>query len=480
MTGILLLLSPHMTGLIFGVELIHGLNENSVEGEEEVPRSTLQAPPTLSTCTVEVTEDQQLMLEFVNAFAGVDPSDSQSTVLGSHYFDLQVYVSYNESDRRLYDVDFHVNELTDRMEEQTVTKVQSRVHTFQVSYQKGLTIFRNFRPLLERNSTNSSTPLYGILLENQNSRLLVADATESVIREVNLQENSNDSLALAADSILLRLDQRELGPYRISKRPTLADSQPDSMYYVAWADRIAAVASVDRTIGRPHRQHQHFELKTLAGPSTTPQYNLTTGFSDGAEGSEVRFDWPGITSRSVSADGRYLYIVDISNNAIRRVNTMTGATETIAGPPAQARRAAISASAPFPVTLELPYSLALTRDGCNLFVAEAQGGVIRWLKFDRSDGNVIESQVVVTCINRDGSQAPVRCVTLSDDDEFLFVGVQDWIYHYRVKTELLHKCTGGAQRTSLIDNIAGRMPPQRHFGMVTVSLAVVMYLALFV
>ncbi|GBG82404.1 hypothetical protein CBR_g34780 [Chara braunii] len=85
-----------------------------------------------------------------------------------------------------------------------------------------------------------------------------------------------------------------------------------------------------------------------------------------------------VSQHAISADGQLMYVADCSANAIYRVRIATGQVETIG----------IGAAGSVLIDLGCPSGLALTSDGCNLFVSELNTGRIRLISFERSAGHI--------------------------------------------------------------------------------------------
>ncbi|GBG84346.1 hypothetical protein CBR_g38317 [Chara braunii] len=185
----------------------------------------------------------------------------------------------------------------------------------------------------------------------------------------------------------------------------------------------------------------------LAGPVCAAHNSSYIGYcadeeplnahTDSLDPSRVRFDWPLIGARAISTDGKSLYVADLYNNAVRRVNTFTGATETIAGN----ADAVEGDGGPSFAGFNEPCALAVTHDGCNLFVAERKGGAIRWLTFQQPHGNVLAVKTVALVRKSNDSLGSFRSLILSEDDNCLYAGTDDGqIFKIGVNHSALHQC----------------------------------------
>ena len=105
------------------------------------------------------------------------------------------------------------------------------------------------------------------------------------------------------------------------------------------------------------------QVSSLTGLANTP---VITGSADGAA-TTASFNVPdGITT-----DGSNLYVVDVNNNKIRKVEIATGTVSTVAGSGALGAADGIGSTASF----YAPGSI--TSDGSNLYVADEFGNKIR-------------------------------------------------------------------------------------------------------
>lgn len=98
-----------------------------------------------------------------------------------------------------------------------------------------------------------------------------------------------------------------------------------------------------------------FNISVLAGASNT------CAFNDATSGGAARFNNP----LAITHDGTWLYVADYTNNRIRRIDPVTGATTTLAGTGALGSANGPAASA----TFRLPHGL--TYYNGKLYVAES-------------------------------------------------------------------------------------------------------------
>lgn len=104
-------------------------------------------------------------------------------------------------------------------------------------------------------------------------------------------------------------------------------------------------------------------VTTFAGSS-----NGSTGNTDGI-GTEARFTQPA----GITCDGINLYVTDISNQNIRKIELSTGIVSTLAGSQSAGSEDGIGTEASF----NLPYGIGITTDGYNLYVTDTYNETIR-------------------------------------------------------------------------------------------------------
>ncbi|GBG89389.1 hypothetical protein CBR_g49180 [Chara braunii] len=154
----------------------------------------------------------------------------------------------------------------------------------------------------------------------------------------------------------------------------------------------------------------------------------------------VRFNGAFINSQAISENGQLMYVADFSNGNIRRIRTATGAVDTIAGSRAT-RTQKTGASEEGPVLLAsfaYPGDVALTRDGCNLFVSE-WGGDLRLVQLN-STGDAVQV-ITVASMGRGNSSTDLVSLALSPNEDRLYVATYDTqIMELGVKREALFSC----------------------------------------
>ncbi|GBG67489.1 hypothetical protein CBR_g624 [Chara braunii] len=173
-------------------------------------------------------------------------------------------------------------------------------------------------------------------------------------------------------------------------------------------------------------------LKTWSPPS---------GIVDSEIAAEVRFERPWFVDRSTSSDGKSLYLIDgFSKSVVRRMNTMSGATSSIAGSDGNFtyKSKPYATFSPGFVT-----DVLVTSDGCNLPVAEtpttSMTGSVHWLRLDKPHGEVIELRRAVDLM-ADSSPGPVH-IALSEFDRYLYLQLNDEVLKFEVNISSL-RCPG--------------------------------------
>jgi len=159
----------------------------------------------------------------------------------------------------------------------------------------------------------------------------------------------------------------------------------DSLLHVSAAGRVRSVATCegDGSLFRgvalspdgalfvaDLNNHKIRRVEVATGAVTTVACSGTEGGSDGV-GEAAEFHNPvGIT---ISPDGSALFVADHDNNKIRRVEVATGAVTTLAGSGAQGSADGVGGAAEF----SGPCGVAISPDGGALFVADPNNHKIR-------------------------------------------------------------------------------------------------------
>ncbi|GBG70151.1 hypothetical protein CBR_g6282 [Chara braunii] len=272
----------------------------------------------------------------------------------------------------------------------------------------------------------SSSTAEGILLIDDTT-LLVADSGNNVVKKVDIR--TRDETNFTTGESLPK-------PLRLAKHPS---------------EQVVFVSSVDRIYKVPLEYKTESIPQVLAGDSGQ-------GYSDSTTGATVRFSMPRIGGRSISGNGSALYVADTSNHLIRQVNTSTGATRTLAGNRNGVYPWISRDGPPNMAKFSRPCGIAVTSDGCNLFVAEYDGGAIRWVTMKEPDGDVMEVKTVAVMRSDSNSSlsGSFTSLTLSDDDGYLFVGTNNFrLFKLEVKASVLHRCGAGSADNSSRSNHGG-------------------------
>ncbi|GBG67567.1 hypothetical protein CBR_g696 [Chara braunii] len=232
------------------------------------------------------------------------------------------------------------------------------------------------------------TNVSGLLVLDESS-LLLSFRSENLVRKLNATSGEE----------LSSMSVRE--PYSMAKHPR------EETVFVASNDSIVSLP-----LTFPANQ------RTLAGPSVVVNEKENRSSADNSTGAGVRFLHPSIGPHAVSPNGSHLYVADEGHHIIRRVNTVTGATETIAG---QEGNASSSDGRPFNATFSFPRCPELTQ-GSNFpdLVLVDQSG-IRWLTVDFGD-RVIGVRTIVKSTQSTG------CIIVSHDNNLLFFAADSHVF----------------------------------------------------
>lgn len=127
------------------------------------------------------------------------------------------------------------------------------------------------------------------------------------------------------------------------------------------------------------------QVVIATGVTTTIAGNTTPGTNDGT-GSSAQFDWP----TGITLVGGDLYVADMNNNLIRKVNIATQVVETFAGDGTPAFLEGTGTGAQF----DTPHDI--TTDGTNLYVVD---------QFNHRIRKIVISTQVVSTLAGDGTNA---------------------------------------------------------------------------
>ncbi|GBG68077.1 hypothetical protein CBR_g1198 [Chara braunii] len=137
-----------------------------------------------------------------------------------------------------------------------------------------------------------------------------------------------------------------------------------------------------------------------------------------------------VSQHAFSADGQFMYAADQVGNAIYRVWIASGEVENIG-------------SGYVDVDVDGPYGLALTSDGCNLFVSEWTTGRITLISFERSGGLVRSIRTLAgrTSGRYTESSIDLFGLAISPGGSYLYVGADEAIYKFEIDTLGLPSCS---------------------------------------
>ncbi|GBG78200.1 hypothetical protein CBR_g26233 [Chara braunii] len=152
-------------------------------------------------------------------------------------------------------------------------------------------------------------------------------------------------------------------------------------------------------------------LERWVGPDLS-----SVGLQDGSSiPRAMRVPEPFLSSFAISADGKLLYVAFARISAIGRLKTSSGALEVLA-----------KTGSPEGAEFIEPVGLALTSDGCHLFVSEI-GGRLILVSLAYSGGPVVSVRTVAIARRPDGRSVTVmRSLALTQDDTMLYVGRVDY------------------------------------------------------
>ncbi|GBG82403.1 hypothetical protein CBR_g34779 [Chara braunii] len=154
--------------------------------------------------------------------------------------------------------------------------------------------------------------------------------------------------------------------------------------------------------------------------------------------SELVFREVRVSQQAFSADGQLMYVADCLAGAIYRVWSSTGEIERIGGDDSGSSLALLD--------LECPRGLALTFDGCHLFVTECHIGRIRLISFENSGGPVKSTRILAGKSSSPYAYDPklklLFGLAMSADEKYLYVGGQGTaIYQFEINKTALPSCS---------------------------------------
>ncbi|GBG68073.1 hypothetical protein CBR_g1194 [Chara braunii] len=145
---------------------------------------------------------------------------------------------------------------------------------------------------------------------------------------------------------------------------------------------------------------------------------------------DAAFNAVRLSQHAFSVDGQFMYVADERGYAVYRVWIASGEVENIG-------------SGYVDVDMKRPYGLALTSDGCNLFVSEWSTGRITLITFE-SNGGLVKS--IRTLAGRSSGRYTEASVDLfglaiSPDDSYLYVGAYEAVLKFEIDTWGLPSCS---------------------------------------
>nr|BAF79983.1 receptor-like kinase [Nitella axillaris] len=212
-------------------------------------------------------------------------------------------------------------------------------------------------------------------------------------------------------------------------------------------------------------------LTKWVGPA---ELSSSKTFRDSTNPDDVRFKEAFLSTYGISSDGKLLYVADRGNNVIRRVETATGAVETIAGRGLQGTDSNTGGGRPCETLLDRPQGLALTSDDCYLFVAEFGGGRILVISFN-STGHAVSVRPIASFKRENWEDWIFFSMAISPQDEWLYVGAYGRrLFRFPINKTALPSCHPHPSPGS-------SSPPSNGKRIVSITIAVALpLLALFV
>uniref|UniRef100_A0A0D3JAB5 SMP-30/Gluconolactonase/LRE-like region domain-containing protein n=1 Tax=Emiliania huxleyi (strain CCMP1516) TaxID=280463 RepID=A0A0D3JAB5_EMIH1 len=163
--------------------------------------------------------------------------------------------------------------------------------------------------------------------------------------------------------------------------------------------------------------HKIRRVEVATGEVTTVAGSGENGDADGV-GEAAQFSYP--TGIAISPDGSALFAADCCNYKIRRVDVATGAVTTIAGSGTWGSADGVGDAAEF----HGPRSIAISRDGGALFVADQGHGKIRRVEVATGAVTTLAGSGTWGSADGVGDAAEFYCprgIALSPDGGALFV-----------------------------------------------------------
>ncbi|GBG70760.1 hypothetical protein CBR_g8058 [Chara braunii] len=189
-------------------------------------------------------------------------------------------------------------------------------------------------------------------------------------------------------------------------------------------------------------------------PSEPPQRE---SYEDNDDPRRVRFGSAVLGPSTISPDGKTIYVADRTAGAIRRIQTSTGAVHRIAGDTLGWKDgSALEALFSYPV------SLAVTYDGCNLFVLDVESidegtARLRLITLNSSWGEAAKvTTVAEMAYNKFMFDSGGLVLAISPESDTLYVAMVTKILRLGINTSALPPCAGLSQRRDQPDSTMPR------------------------
>ncbi len=206
--------------------------------------------------------------------------------------------------------------------------------------------------------------------------LYVADSGNNVIRRVDKANGETHILAGSTTGIAGSVDSKTVPTDARFNHPTGITTDGVSLYVTDYGNN-----TIRRILIPP-------DTITVAAVTTMAGAPATAGSVDGTQ-SIARFNQPA----RITTDGTYLYVTDLLNRTIRKIEILTGKVTTIAGisgPLDSAGNIADSTDGTG-ATARFYQPNGITTDGANLYVTDSYNNSVR--KIVLSNGTVLSGPV---------------------------------------------------------------------------------------
>lgn len=215
--------------------------------------------------------------------------------------------------------------------------------------------------------------------------LYVADSANHVIRRVDKVSGETHILAGSTTGIAGAVDSKTVPTDARFNLPTGITTDGVNLYVTDYSNN-----TIRRIVIPP-------DTTTVAAVTTMAGAPATAGSANGAQ-AVARFNNPA----RITTDGTYLYVTDLLNRTIRKVEILTGIVSTIAGisGPLDSAGNIADSSDGTGATARFYQPNGITTDGTNLYVTDSYNNSVR--KIVLSNGTVF-SGPVTTIIHGTGA-----------------------------------------------------------------------------